>query len=72
MVILGGFRFCNAYLKTLGTRFNSITYLTNRNQIILVQPVYCCSYYTGIVSNMISQVFLLVNVCSSTVIKTAF
>ena len=28
MVIKGGFRFCNTYLKTLVTKFNSITYLT--------------------------------------------
>ena len=28
MVIKGGFRFCNTYLKAYGTKFNSITYLT--------------------------------------------
>ena len=31
MVIKGGFRFCNTYLKTFGTKFNSITYLTAKN-----------------------------------------
>ena len=28
MVIKGGFRFCKTYLKTFGTEFISITYLT--------------------------------------------
>ena len=28
MVIKGGFRFCNTFLKTFGTKFNSFTYLT--------------------------------------------
>ena len=28
MVIKGGFRFCNYYLMTFGTKLNSITYLT--------------------------------------------
>ena len=28
MVIKGGFGFCNTYLKTYGTKLNSITYLT--------------------------------------------
>ena len=28
MVIKGGFRFCNTYLKTFSNKFNSITYLT--------------------------------------------
>ena len=28
MVIKGGLRFCNTYLKTFGTKFNSVTYLT--------------------------------------------
>ena len=28
MVIKNGFRFCNTYLKTFGTKFKSITYLT--------------------------------------------
>ena len=28
MVIKSGFRFCKTYLKTFGTKFNSITYLT--------------------------------------------
>ena len=31
MVIYGGFRFCNIYLKTVGTKFNSINYLTTTN-----------------------------------------
>ena len=28
MVIKGRFRFCNTFLKTFDTKFNSITYLT--------------------------------------------
>ena len=28
MEIKGGFRFCNTYQKTIGTKFNSINYLT--------------------------------------------
>ena len=50
MVIKGGFRFCYTYLKTFGTKFNSITYF-NSNQIILVQSVNC--YYMNIASNTI-------------------
>ena len=46
-----GLDFCNTYQKTVGTKFNQVTY---SNQIILVYPVtYCCSLYTNIVSNMI-------------------
>ena len=63
MVIYGGFRFCNTYLKTVGTKFNSI-YLFNSNQIIVVQPVNCCSYGTNIVSNTIQTripcIFMLI------------
>ena len=51
MVIKGGLRFCYTYLDFwYKVQFNN---LFNSNQIILVQPVNCCSYYTNIVSNTI-------------------
>ena len=59
MVILGGFRFCYTYLKTFGTKFNSITNLT-AFQVILAQPANCCSYYMNIVSNTIQASILCI------------
>ena len=49
MVIEGGFRFCNTYPKTFGTKFNSITYLTATKKSYCNQSN-CCSYYTKLVT----------------------